>query len=159
MNYNYYVIARIIHVIVIVLWIGGVGFVTTVLIPSIRKTQSPENRLQLFEALEGRFSFQAKLTTLLAGISGIYMLQVMGGWHQYSSLEFWWLHLMTLVWAIFTLVLFVLEPLFLHKWFHKQAIENNDKAFLVLQIMHIVLFSLSLFAIGGAIAGAHGFSF
>ena len=46
MNYNHFVIARVIHILGIVLWIGGVAFVTTVLIPSIRKTQSPENRLK-----------------------------------------------------------------------------------------------------------------
>lgn len=159
MNYNYFVIARILHVIAVVFWIGGVGFVTTVLIPSIRKTQDPESRLQLFETLEGKFGFQAKLTTLLAGISGVYMLEVMDAWSRYASIEFWWLHLMTFVWGIFTLVLFVLEPLFLHKWFHQQAQKNSDKTFWMLQIMHIVLFSLSLLAIIGAMAGAHGYSF
>lgn len=159
MNYNYFVIARIVHVLAVVLWIGGVGFVTTVLIPSLRKTQNPEDRLRLFETLEGKFSFQAKLTTLLAGASGVYMLQAMDAWSRYTMPQYWWLHLMTFVWVIFTLVLFVLEPLFLHKWFHTQATHNNEKAFLILQLMHVVLFSLSLFAIIGGIAGSHGFTF
>ncbi len=157
MNYNHFVIARVIHVLGVVLWIGGVAFVTTVLIPSIRKTQNHENRLELFESLERKFSFQAKFTTLLTGLSGVYMLEVMDAWSRFSNLQFWWLHLMTFVWAIFSLVLFVLEPLFLHKWFHKQAIRNNERAFSVLQIMHIVLLGLSLLAIMGAMAGAHGY--
>jgi len=67
--------------------------------------------------------------------------------------------LMIFVWAIFTVVLFVLEPLFLHKWFHKQATENSEKSFLVLQIMHIVLLIVSLLAIFGGIGGVHGFFF
>ena len=159
MNYNYFVIARIFHVLAVVLWIGGVGFVTTVLIPSIRKTEEPSARLKIFEALESKFGFQAKLTTLVAGISGLYMLEVTDGWSRYLNSEFWWLHLMTFVWAVFTLVLFVLEPLFLHKWFHRPAEKNSEKAFQLLQTLPVVLLSLSILALVGAIAGSHGFTF
>jgi len=159
MNYNYFVIAKVIHILAVVVWIGGVGFVTTVLIPSLRKTQTPANRLNLFELLEGKFSFQAKITTLLAGASGIYMLEVMNAWTKYLSLSFWWLHLMTFVWLAFSIVLFILEPLFLHQWFKNKAIENDEQAFKVVQWMHIVLFSLSLLAIAGAMAGSHGYMF
>ena len=159
MNYNYFVLARIFHVLAVVLWIGGVGFVTTVLIPSISKTEEPAVRLKIFEAIETKFGFQAKLTTLVAGISGVYMLEVTDGWSRYLNYEFWWLHLMTFVWAVFTLVLFILEPLFLQKWFHRQAEINSEKAFQLLQIMHVVLLSLSILAIVGAIGGSHGFTF
>ncbi len=159
MNYNYFVLARIFHVLAVVLWIGGVGFITTVLIPSISKTEEPAARLKIFEAIENKFGFQAKLTTLVAGISGVYMLEVTDGWSRYLNYEFWWLHLMTFVWAVFTLVLFILEPLFLQKWFHRQAEINSEKAFQLLQIMHVVLLSLSILAIVGAIGGSHGFTF
>ena len=53
-------LARVIHVVGIVLWIGGVAFVTTILIPALRRLPSGEERLRLFEALEGRFSVQAR---------------------------------------------------------------------------------------------------
>jgi len=155
MNYNDFVLAKALHVIAVVIWIGGVAFVTTVLIPAIRKTQSPEVRLQIFEILESKFSFQAKFTTLLAGLSGFYMLHIMNGWASMS----WWIYLMIFVWAIFTVVLFVLEPMFLHQWFLKQAAINNEKSFLILQIMHIVLLTISLLAVSGGVAGAHGFLF
>lgn len=152
MDMNTYIIARALHVFAIVLWIGGVAFVTTVLIPAIRNTQSPENRLSLFEILEGKFSFQAKLTTVIAGASGFYMMHVLNAW---SNLH-WWIILMIVVWALFTLVLFVLEPLFLHKWFRQQAEQNNERTFMVLQIMHMVLLSVSLLAVLAGVAGAHG---
>jgi uncharacterized membrane protein len=159
MNYNHFVIARAIHILGIVLWIGGVAFVTTVLIPSIQRNANHEDRLALFESLEGQFSFQAKIMTLMTGLSGVYMLEVMNAWSRYLSYQFWWLHLMTFVWVIFTVVLFVLEPLVLHKWFHRQAVENSDKAFTVLQTMHIILLCLSLVAIASAMAGSHGYTF
>lgn len=152
MDQTYYILARALHVLAVVLWIGGVAFVTTVLIPALRKTQSPESRLDLFELLEGKFSFQAKLTTLLAGLSGFYMLHVLSAWDRLT----WWLIIMIMVWGIFTLVLFVLEPLFLHKFFHKQAHKNNERTFFMLQLMHIILLSISLLAVVAGVAGAHG---
>ena len=152
MEYHHFVIARALHILGIVLWIGGVAFVTTVLIPAIRHNQSPDNQLSLFELLEGKFSFQAKLSTLLTGISGFYMLHFMDAWGAIA----WWVYLMIFVWAIFTLVLFVFEPLFLHKWFHARAQKNGEKAFFILQSMHIILLCISLLAVAGGVAGAHG---
>ncbi len=152
MEHDLFVIARSIHVIAIVFWIGGVAFVTSILIPSLRRTQSPENRLNLFEQLEGRFSFQAKITTLITGLSGFYMVYVMNVWPSMPS----WIHLMIFIWAVFSLVLFVFEPLFLHKWFHKQAQKNSERTFFVLQVMHLVLLVLSIAAVFGGVAGVHG---
>lgn len=152
MDYQHFVIARSIHVIAIVLWIGGVAFVTTVLIPAIRASQTPEERLKTFELLESRFSFQAKLTTLIAAISGFYMLHVMDAWSTMG----WWIYLMIMVWFIFTLVLFVLEPLFLHKWFHRKAQQQPERTFVILQTMHIVLLIISSAAVIFGVAGAHG---
>lgn len=155
-NFNYFVFARALHVICVVLWIGGVAFVTTVLIPSLKNINESTNKLELFEQLEGKFSFQAKLATLLTGISGFYMVEVMNAWDRYQQLQFWWMHLMTLIWIVFTLVLFVLEPLFLHQWFHEQAVKNSAKTFSLVHTIHKILLALSLLAVFGAVAGAHG---
>lgn len=156
-NFNYFTFARALHVIGVVLWIGGMAFVTTVLIPSLRKITDSTNQLELFEQLEGKFSFQAKLGTLVTGVSGFYMLEVMNAWDRYQQLQFWWMHLMTFIWLIFTLVLFVLEPLFLHRWFHEQALKDSAKSFSLVHTLHKILLMLSLLAVFGAVAGAHGF--
>ncbi|MEE9339851.1 MAG: hypothetical protein V3U87_17405, partial [Methylococcaceae bacterium] len=128
-NTTHFILARTIHVLGVVFWIGGVAFVTTVLVPSLKKLTNTNNRLELFEQLEGQFAFQARIVTLMTGISGYYMLDYMNAWDRYQHLQFWWVHLMTLVWGIFTIVLFVLEPLFLHQWFKEQAIKDSDNAF------------------------------
>ena len=112
---DYFILARALHVIGVVIWIGGVGFVTTVLIPALRKMTDTHNRLELFEQLEGKFGFQAKIVTLITGVSGYSMLDVMNAWNRYQYLQFWWLHLMTFIWVVFTIVLFVFEPLILHR--------------------------------------------
>lgn len=155
-NIDNFIIARTLHVFAIVIWIGGVAFVTTILLPELKKMP---NKLDLFEKLEGRFAPQARVTTLIAGASGYFMLGFMNAWDRYQQLQFWWLHLMTLVWAIFSLVLFVLEPFFLHHWFKEQALKNSENAFMWLHRMHKVLLSLSIIAVLGAVAGSHGFQF
>lgn len=158
-SYDYFILARAIHVIGVVLWIGGVAFVTLVLVPSLKEVIDAEQRLTLFEKLERRFALQARFVTVITGVSGFYMLHFMNAWERYQSPQFWWMHLMTFIWAIFTIILFVLEPLVLHKWFMMQAKKDGDKAFKILHRLHKVLLSLSLLAIFGATMGSHGFSF
>ncbi len=156
-DYDLFVLARSVHVLAVVIWIGGVALITTVLLPALKKLATAQQRIELFEQLEHKFSWQAKVTTLLTGISGFYMLYFLDAWHRYQELQFWWLHLMTCIWAIFTLVLFVLEPLFLHRWFLQQAKKDADKTFAKIQRMHIILLTLSLIAVFGAVAGSHGY--
>jgi len=158
-DYHYLVLARVVHVVGVVFWIGGVAFVTTVLIPSLRQTPEEEGRFELFERLEGRFAFQAKIVTLLTALSGVYMLHALKAWNRYLDPAFWWMHLMTLVWLLFTVVLFVLEPAFLHHWFREQAARDSDRAFRWLHTMHKILLVISLIAIFGAIAGSRGMKF
>jgi uncharacterized membrane protein len=150
-------LARVLHVVGVVVWIGGVAFVTTILIPAIRRLPGAEERIDLFEALEGRFSIQARVVTLVTGLSGFYMLHGFDAWDRYQDPSFWWVHLMTLVWFLFTLVLFVLEPSFLHRWFREFAERDSDRAFRVIHRAHVLLLSLSLIAIIGAVAGTSGF--
>ena len=39
---EYFTLARVIYVIAVILWIGGVAMVTTVIIPAIKKLKSKE---------------------------------------------------------------------------------------------------------------------
>ncbi len=154
-----FTLARIFHVLAVVLWIGGVAMVTTVIIPSIKKLTKPEDRYQTFERIEGKFAFQAKITTLITAISGFYMVYYLNAWDRYLSPKFWWMHTMTLVWVLFTIVLFILEPFILHKLFKKYAISHPDKTFKILHRFHWVLLTISLITIIGAVAGSHGWYF
>jgi len=154
-----YTLARVIHVIAVILWIGGVAMVTTVIIPAVKKLTSKDDQIKTFEQIEGRFAIQAKITTLLTGISGFYMLYVLDGWERYLDFRFWWLHAMTLVWILFTLILYVLEPLFLHKLFKEYAAKNPSKTFSIMHKAHWFLLILSLVTTAGAVAGSHGWFF
>ena len=63
---------------------------------------------------------------------------------------------MVAVWLLFTLVLFILEPLFLDRWFEARARRAPESAFALLQRFHWLLLLLSLVTIIGAVAGSHG---
>lgn len=150
-----HVLARVIHVLALVHWIGGVAMVTLVILPQMRHLPAAD-RIATFERIEGRFGTQAKIATLAAVLSGLWMLWLTDGWSLFLIPSFWWLHLMVAVWAIFTLVLFVLEPLFLHRWFHARATRDPEGTFRLVQWLHRILLALSALAIAGAVQGAHG---
>jgi uncharacterized membrane protein len=153
---NEFGIARALHVLAVVLWIGGVAFATTVLLPAVRRAQAPAERLAFFDHIERRFAWQARITTLLAGITGFWMTHRYGLWARFADPAFWWMHAMVLVWAIFTLMLFVLEPLALHRWLEARNKRDPEGTFALVQRLHWVLLALSLITVAGAVAGAHG---
>ena len=154
-----YTIARVIHVVAVILWIGGVAMVTTVIIPAVKKLKSKEEQIKTFEQIEGRFAIQAKITTLLTGLSGFYMLYALDAWDRYLDIKYWWIHAMTLVWIIFTIVLYILEPLVLHKLFKRYAEKNPAKTFAFMHQFHWILLILSIITTIGAVAGSHGLFF
>jgi uncharacterized membrane protein len=149
-------IARSLHVLGVVLWIGGVGFVTTVLLPALRRLPDPAQRAALFDALERRFGAQARLSVILVGLTGLYMLIRLDAWDRFASRTYWWMHAMVLIWLFFATMLFVLEPLLLHRGFAARAKDQPDVTFRTIQRFHVVLLALSLLTILGAVAGSHG---
>ncbi len=96
------VLARVVHVLAVVLWIGGVGMVTTVLLPAMRRSYLPEQRFAAFQVLERRFANQARVTTALVGLSGLYMVWRLDAWSWFQIAAFWWMHAMVFVWLLFT---------------------------------------------------------
>ena len=153
---NEFAIARALHVLAVVLWIGGAAFVTTVLLPAIRHSYAAKDRLAFFDRIERRFAWQARFTTLLAGATGFWMTQRFGLWPRFVEAGFWWMHAMVAVWVIFALMLFVLEPLVLHHWFEQRTARDADGTFALVERLHRVLLALSAIAVLGAVAGAHG---
>jgi|SRR5688572_18610585 len=149
-------LARAVHVVGVVLWIGGVAMVTTVVLPAALRLKSPGERVAFFESIERRFAAQARVTTLLVGVSGFYLVERLELWARFGSAHYWWMHAMVALWAVFTLVLFVLEPLVLHQWFLARASSDSGTAFRLAARYHWTLLILSLVTIAGAAAGSHG---
>jgi uncharacterized membrane protein len=149
-------LVRALHVLVVVLWIGGVALVTTVLLPAVRDLHAPAERVVFFETIERRFGNQARFTTALAGLSGVYMLVRLGLWDRFLSLEYWWMHAMVAVWLLFTVMLFVAEPLFLDRWLLARAKTRPESTFTIVERLHWILLVFSLITLIGAVLGSHG---
>ena len=149
-------IARGVHVLAVVLWIGGVAMVTTVLLPSIFRRAGAGDPFELFERIESRFAAQARWTTLLAGVTGFWLVWRFDLWGRFAEARFWWMHAMVVVWALFTLMLFVLEPLYLHRALRERSRRDPAGTFALLQRFHWALLALSLVTVFGAVAGSHG---
>ncbi len=149
-------IARALHVVAVVLWIGGVGFVTTALLPTIRNSKTPVERVAFFDEIERRFAWQARGTTLLTGLTGFYMAWQLDLWGRFRIAAYWWMHAMIAVWLLFTFLLFVAEPLFLHRKLQERAKADPEATFSLIEGMHRLLLTSALITILGAVAGSHG---
>jgi uncharacterized membrane protein len=152
------IIARALHVLGVVIWIGGVAMVTMVVLPALRRGDLGTNRLQVFEAIERRFAWHARLATLIVWLTGFFVTLRLDLWDRFRSAGFWWMHAMVCLWLLFTLLLFVAEPLVLHRRFHARALAAPDAAFALLHRAHWLLLALSVITILGAVAGSQGMS-
>lgn len=149
-----FTLARALHVLAIVPWIGGVAFVTTVLMPAIRRHNPPSERLAAFHRFEAGFAWQARLWVGLAGLSGVWMIHRADLWYRFVDLKFWWMHAMVAVWAVFAAMLYLIEPLFLHRRMEQSRSPERD--FGQMERMHRILLAASLLTVVAAAAGAHG---
>ena len=62
-----FAVAIVIHVLAMVLWVGGVGMVTTVVIPIVRRLPADAHTVGMFEAIQKRFAWKAMFMVLIAG--------------------------------------------------------------------------------------------
>jgi uncharacterized membrane protein len=148
--------ARVLHVLGVILWIGGVALVTTVLLPATRRMKTPAERIEFFESIERGFARQARVTTLVTGASGLYLVYALDLWQRFAHVEYWWMHAMVIVWALFTLMLFVVEPL-LHRRLSTRARRDPERVFALMARLHWILLGVSLATVAGAVAGSHGY--
>ena len=152
-------LARAIHVISIVIWMGGVTFVTLVLIPILRRSSFRTDQLTIFNAVENRFAAIARVMVLLAGASGFYMTYKLDAWYRFSQLQYFWMHAMVFLWILFFLALFIIEPFILKN--HGRMVKDgyNISNLRKTQIVHLIILTLSLITVTVSVLGAHGILF
>ena len=143
-----YVTALTIHVLSVVIWIGGVAFVTLVTFPMILRMEKSLEMVMVFQGVEHRFGKIAKVMVILAGLSGLYLIFEKG-----LSLGVW---IMIVLWVVYASLLFGLEKMIFKKLFSRPDKQADMKTvFNALQIFHWVVLGLSLFAIAAGIYAAH----
>jgi uncharacterized membrane protein len=149
------VVARAIHVLAVVVWIGGIWFVTAVVLPGMAE-KPPEEWLGEFDTIERRFAPQARIAVLLVLLSGIYMLYHYDLWRDFADGEYWWMDLMVGVWVLFAALLFIIEPLVFDRVIRRRARVAPQATLTRMLRFHRVMLALSLLAIFAAVGGSHG---
>lgn len=148
-------LARAIHVLGLVHWIGGVAAVTTIVLPRARAIPDARQAVEAFEAFERRFAAQARISILLVGLSGAYMLMKLDAWGLLRQAAGWWLDLMIAVWMLFAAMVYVVEPL-LHHRLHDVALRDKDRAFAAATTFHVIALTAAAAAIACGVLGAAG---
>lgn len=147
--------ARAVHVLAVIHWMGGVAFVTAIVLPALATTPAAQ-RLALFEAVEQRFARQVRVSVPLAGLSGLYMVERLDAWGRFLEPAGWWLSAMAALWLIFIAILFVVEPFVVRDWFHRRALDDPDGAFRLVQGLHWVLLAAGAAIAAAGVLGVHG---
>jgi uncharacterized membrane protein len=148
-------LARALHVLFVVHWIGGVAFVTLVALPLAHASRDARKGWDLFEAVENRFASQVRWSIPLAGVTGFSMAWRLDLWDRLGDASFWWMDAMVALWGLFTAIVFIVEPL-AHARIAEMA--ERDPAALLRQLWraHLALLAAASITIAGAVAGAHG---
>jgi uncharacterized membrane protein len=112
--------------------------------------------MQLFNQIEQRFAWQARISTTLVGLTGFYMLYRFDIWDRFRHAAYWWIDAMIAVWLLFTVMLFVVEPLVLHRRSVAQFKLKPEATFKAVERLHRTLLFISLVTVFGAVLGSHG---
>lgn len=146
---------RALHVLAVIHWIGGLSFVTLVVLPLAGARASLEEAVSLFDIVERRFSAQVRLSVPIAGITGIWMTWRMELWDRFFDPAYWWLAAMAGLWLVFMVVLFVVEPL-LHSRVAARARPRPAAALRLVARLHCGLLVVAAVTAFGAVGGTHG---
>ena len=143
-----YVIAVTLHIMSVVVWIGGVTFVTLITFPMILRMDKSLEMVMMFQGTEHRFVKIAKVMVILAGLSGFYLLYEKG----LSTAVI----IMIVIWSVYASLIFGLEKILFAKLFGNPEDQKDMKqVFKILQTFHWVVLALSFIAIGAGVYEAH----
>ena len=156
MTIDDFALARAIHVLALIHWIGGMAAVTTIVLPRARRLPDAKDAVAAFETFERHFAQQVRVSILLVGLSGVYMLIKLDAWDRFLYASFWWIDLMVAVWVLFALMVYVLEPLVIHRLFHDFALRQKHRAFALATRLHVIALFVSALTIVAGVLGAHG---
>ncbi|MBI5642146.1 MAG: hypothetical protein HY954_01575 [Deltaproteobacteria bacterium] len=156
----FFYLMHIVHLLTVILWIGGLAFVTMIVLPMAIKTPDALQKVLMFQRIEHRFASIARAYNLITGISGFIMMFMMG-WHKLlftrAGIP---LTVMTMVWVFWFVMLFGLEPIIIKKMLENMAKSGAqmdiDGVFKKLNRMHWFMVAISLAAAAAGALVAHG---
>jgi uncharacterized membrane protein len=147
-----------VHVLAVVIWIGGVAFVTMIVFPMIMRMEGSLEKVIFFQGMEHRFAKIAKTAVFIAGLTGGWLLYITGEWEILFTAQGIGPTVMLVVWTLYVLVLLFEAKLF-ELLFSGESQQETGKVFSRLSAFHWVVLALSLLAAGIGVWAGHGGTF
>ena len=144
-----------VHVLGVVIWIGGVAFVTMVVFPMIIRMEGSFEKMLFFQGVERRFANIAKVCVFIVGLTGVWLLYLTGEWRVLFKRSGIGPTLMLVVWIFYTFILLAEGKLF-KVIFRGKAQQDTAKVFSRLTVFHWVVLGMSLLTVGVGVWAGHG---
>lgn len=143
------------HVVTVVLWIGGVAFVTVIIFPMLLTMEDSLEKVLLFQRVENKFARQARFYSWTVGITGAILLLLTGQHRILFTLKGLGITIMILVWLIYTFIL-TFEKRIFKVLFSQPEKLDTAKVFMRLNVFHWFVLGLSLLAVFAGVFSGHG---
>jgi uncharacterized membrane protein len=119
-------------------WLGGVAVVMIIVLPRARRIPDPIEAIASFKSFERPFTIQVRISILLAGASGAYMIWRLNAWASIAvSTGFLMDSHHDCRMADVRVMVYVLEPFLIHSVFHDFALRYKDRAFTLAMRLHM----------------------
>jgi len=148
-------ILLIIHVICVIIWIGGVAFVTMVIFPLVYRTEGSLEKALLFQGVEHRFAGMVKWLIAVVGATGFWLLSAKYGLTILLEPRGFGVLIMLFAWTLYTAVLLFERTLFGKLFADPEKIDMN-KGLRMINVMHWFLLVISFSAVAGGVWFGHG---
>lgn len=145
----------VIHVIGVIIWIGGVSFVTTVIFPMMYRTEGSLEKALLFQRVEHRFAGIVRWLIGIVGVTGFWILSVRFGFAVLFQRRGFGILIMLIAWAFYTGVLLSERKIF-GKIFADPERIDMDRALKIINAMHWFLLTISFTAVATGVWFGHG---
>ncbi len=144
----------IIHIICVIIWIGGVTFVTTVIFPMMYRTEGSLEKALLFQGVEHRFAAIVKWLVAITGATGLWMLYAKYGFGILAQPQGIGIVTMLFAWAFYTTVLLSERKIFGRIFKDPEKIDMN-RALKLINVMHWFLLVISYSAVAAGVWFGH----
>lgn len=144
-----------IHVTIVVLWIGGVSFVTIIVFPMLLKMDESLEKILMFQRIESVFAKQARIYAWIVGPTGFLLLYLKGMHKLLFTGNAIGPSIMLVIWIFYTLVLTFEKKVFAILFKDPKKFDAQ-KVFARLSRGHWIIMGVSLAAVFFGVIGGHG---
>jgi uncharacterized membrane protein len=121
-------ILLIIHVMGVIIWIGGVAFVTTVIFPLMYQTGESLEKGLLFQRVEHRFASMVRWLISIVGITGFWLLYAEYGFGVLAQKHGFGILIMIFAWALYAGILLSERKIFGKLFADPEKNRNEQRA-------------------------------